>query len=226
MKKHFSGILPISFCLAISITVLSACGNSPKNNAQTSSESQENSHEADGNSQYSPEFAKDMDDSAKAMAELSQKGTMNGLTYTSSDGKTQITLPDQSWSVSDDLGGYISFLSGNDSITISHFSGDLASPLLDSLPETQDEYEANMGNTAALAQVQSFEYSESPQGTPRQTKVILSKQDPSGSSQIEIIYTCYFNQEVYIVTALLESQEEDTVSNAAKAVYSFQVLQE
>lgn len=207
----------LAACAILAACAVSACGGGA--NTQEAEPTTAGASQAPESSQAASES---ISDSAKAMAELSKAGTMKDGTYTSANGKLQITLPDDSWTATSDLDSFVSFLSGNDTITISCFSGDMAAPLLESIPKTQEEYEAALGNEMQLSQVTSFEYQEPSEDAPQSTKVVRLIRDPSTAVQSQIDYTCYMDGAVYVVSAFLESADEAAMEKVAQAVYSFQ----
>ncbi|MEY8427786.1 hypothetical protein AALA00_08745 [Lachnospiraceae bacterium 46-15] len=144
-------------------------------------------------------------------------------TYTSKDRSVSINLPDDTWKNTKDKDGTLAFEAPEGSITVSHISGSEVASV--KLPATKEEVLDNL--TASGKNADNYEVTEfrkSSAGTMDQYRTTIKCSDTEEDYSYSVGYDIVTTTDIYSVTGLIKSEDEEVLEAVKTAVESFKVL--
>ncbi|MDD2981620.1 MAG: hypothetical protein PHN80_16905 [Hespellia sp.] len=191
------------FCMAVSS--ITACGGKDKAAEDTSGS----------------EISETKDSSTENSGEEKQ-AKVDGLNYTSVDGKIQITLPGESWKNIADTDNAKTFQSDEGTINITYASGDGIGDLM--VPADQDAFVSMINGGMADTPFDVMNYENLSSGDTRCYKAVLHYTKDGNPDKYGVYYGIYEGDEGYTAAAIITKDDKTLLKTVEESVYGFQIL--
>ena len=143
--------------------------------------------------------------------------------YTSRDKTFSINLPDNTWKNTKDTEDMLVFEASEGSITITHLSGSTVSSV--KLPESKEEVLENFRTAGKnVDDYEVTEFKKTNVGTTDQYHTVIKCSDAQENYVYSVGYDLANAEEIYSVTGLVKSADEDVLKEIQTAVESFKLL--
>lgn len=218
LKKRTRSALIGLFCALFAAATLSGCGRTRPGNSQ-------------GDESEAPETQSEPEGTARVIFETETEPEtqklITSVEYTSKDGTVKLTLPDNTWKVTQDADEMRVFSSGNDAmINVVHASTEAAMKTL-TIRQTKEDLQAALVeqyNDPGAYNIESYEQSR--EGNVNIYRYVVKYNAAARMWAYSVTYGIVAPDQAYVITGTVTDDNKTLLKAVEESVDSFSVLKD